>query len=87
MLYNNYTMSSNYNTHLFIFVSTLRKELAEGRIDQKQFNFLLGLFFQKEINKLVNSEIQEYFSAPEEEKNKMTFLSYKRNRKFTHSHA
>ena len=66
-------MSSNYNTHLFVFISTLRKELAEGKINQKQFNFLLGLFFQKEINKLVNSEIQEYFSAPEEEKKQNDF--------------
>lgn len=77
-------MGENYQSNLFTFISTIQKDLKDNKIDEKQFSFLLGLFLKKEINNIVIKEIDDIM--PESNiKNNMTFLTYKRSRKFNHA--
>lgn len=77
-------MGKNYQSNLFVFLRSIQKDLKDNKIDEKQFNFLLGLFIKKELNNIVNNEIDNIIPK-NENINNMTFLTYKRNRKFSHA--
>ena len=77
-------MGKNYQSKLFIFLNSIQKDLNNKKIDEKQFNFLLGLFLKKELNNMISNEIDEIIPKNNNIKN-MTFLTYKRSRKFSHA--
>jgi len=77
-------MGINYQNKLFNFLNSIQRDLSNNKIDEKQFNFLLGLFLKKELNNMVNKEINEIIPKNDNIQN-MTFLTYKRSRKFSHA--
>ncbi|MCK4635334.1 MAG: hypothetical protein KAT32_00570 [Candidatus Moranbacteria bacterium] len=76
-------MGKNYQSKLFIFINSIQKDLNNKKINEKQFNFLLGLFIKKELGDMVSKEINKIIPKKDNMQN-MTFLTYKRNSKFSH---
>lgn len=76
-------MDKNYQNKLFSFLNSIQRDLKDNKIDEKQFNFLLGLFLRNELNNMVNKEIADITPKNDNIQN-MTFLTYKRSRKFNY---
>jgi len=80
-------MGKNYQNKLFNFLNAIQSDLRENKINEKQFNFLLGFFLRTELNNFVNNEINSILPEQEQDNFKeMTLLTYKKNRKFTYVH-
>lgn len=77
-------MGDNYQNKLFYFINSIEKDLKDKKIDEKQFSFLLGFFLKTELNNFVKSEIEEFIPQKDNFK-EMTFITYKRNRKFNYA--
>lgn len=77
-------MLSHYNSRLFSTFSALQSDLKEKKIDEKEFNFLVGFLLQTEVSKFVGEEIEAVL--PKDKNNKsMTLLTYQMNRMFRHA--
>ncbi len=78
-------MGKEYNNKLTSFLLSLQKDLKDRKIDEEQFNFLLGVFFKNEMNQFIKDELDELIPQEESDKQKMTLLSYKKNSKLTYA--
>lgn len=77
-------MGKPYQNKLLNFLEVIKKDLQDKKINQKQFKFLLGMFISTEFSNYVNEEIKNMLPDDNEDMQKLTFISYKRNRKFSH---
>ncbi len=66
---------------LFTFMRTLQDDLRAEKIDRTQFDFLLGMFLQREFNLFLGKQMKQLALQPTAGKQ---LLSYRRNRQ---SHA
>lgn len=78
-------MSPVYNNEMFESLSALREDLNAGKLNERQFNFLLGVLLQKEVNTFTKWKIKEVMPTEKAEKSSMTFIRYIRNRQFNHA--
>lgn len=68
-------MGKDYQNKLFIFLSSIERDLRDNKINEKQFNFLLGFFLKTELNNIVKNEITSMM-PPKQDLHKMTLLTY-----------
>ncbi|MFH1620740.1 MAG: hypothetical protein ABIB04_01505 [Patescibacteria group bacterium] len=78
-------MGKQYQNKATIFLSELQKDLKDGKINEQEFKFLLGLFLKHEMNSFINESINEMLPESSKDTNNMTLVSYKRNLKFTYA--
>lgn len=73
-------MNKYYRSKFTKFVLSLQKDLEQGKIDEQQFNFLLGVFIKNEMNNFVKEEISGLLPEENEINHQMMFLSYKKRK-------
>ena len=73
---------NKYDTNSIRYIAELKRDLSAGKLNQEEFNFLLGLILKKEVNNFVQSQIEEFSPEPERS---VTFVSYTRNRRLNHA--
>lgn len=76
-------MPTRPTIQLFTFMRTLQDDLRAEKIDRTQFNFLLGMFLQREFNLFLGKQVERLAVQPVAGKQLLS-LSYRRNRQ---SHA
>jgi len=77
-------MGKAYQNKLTVFFSSIQAGLKSGKLTEKEFNILLGMFLQKEINDFVHETIDEMLPESKDVQN-LTMVSYKKSIKFTYA--
>ena len=66
-------------------IGSLQGDLKEKKINQNEFNFLLGVLFKKEINDFIDVNVNSIFPQSKNDGfSQMTFLHYSKRRKLNH---
>lgn len=60
------------------YIDTATQNFKNGQINREQFNSLIGLVMNREINQFINLNLNEI--VPKQEMNSMTFIQYARKR-------
>lgn len=74
-------MQKDYQSTLFKGLTTLQRDLNEKRINQQQFNWLVGFLLSTELGKFVKQEVADMLPENDNMYN-MTLISYEINRSF-----
>jgi len=78
-------MGKDYQNKLLVLLSSLQRDLKNGKINQAQFNFLLGFLFKHEMNNFIKEEVEDLLPETKNNHQTVTFVSYKRNRKISYA--
>lgn len=79
-------MGSQYQNKLFVFTSALREDLQNGRINEEQFSFLLGVFLKKELGSFVTQELSNLLPSKDSSRS-VSLMSYKKSRRFDYANV
>ena len=74
-----YINMKKYQTGMSKHIGVADSSLKSGKINQTQFNTLLGVILKKEINDFVQWQVKSF--APKQE-NSLTFVQYAHKRNF-----
>jgi hypothetical protein len=70
-------MGKSYQNKLTVFLASLLVDLKSGKLTEKEFKFLLGIFLQREMNNFVKESLDEMLPKFEDVHN-LTMVSYKK---------
>jgi len=77
-------MKNKYENSLLTTFNSLQKDLTAKKINEEEFNFLLGVLLKNQVNNFISSEVESLLPTNKDEQS-MTMISYKRDRKFSHA--
>ena len=60
-------MGKQYDTEMLKTLSALQKDLSASKINKEEFEFLLGLLLQNEVDNFVQHKINKYITEDNED--------------------